>query len=260
MKLLIGLLAFRVLTRRARPRAGFPLPVGTPLPWARSSGALAMPETQEDETLELLRRWNAGDRKALEALLARHLGALHKYIRAKLDRELRPLRRDQDSTDLVHMAAARVLEYTPAFIPENGRQFHRLLRKIVLNDLLNQLRSPRFALRQRSRDRFGDSVLDLRANPLSSMQPDREAERAEHQSEARAWARMALEFLVDEQDRRLVLLAAVEECSWKDIGEELGLSADAARMRYHRLLPKLANHIRVLREGRVDELLEGEGG
>ena len=71
----------------------------------------------------------------------------------------------------------------------------------------------------------------------------------------RAWARMALEFLDDESDRRLLLMAAVEELGWKEIGAELGLVPHTARMRYERLLPRLATYIRSLQQGRVDDLL-----
>lgn len=214
---------------------------------------------RDEQTVALLQRWHGGDRPALEALLARHLDPLHRHVRAKLDRELGHLRRDQDSMDLVQAAAIRVLEYTPAFIPRDGAQFQKLLQKIVLNDVLNQLRSPRLKRRETDRSRYGDSVLDLRMNSHSSVLPDQAAEKAERAELTRAWARMALEFLPDERDRRLVLLAAVEERGWEDIGEELDLSPDAARMRYHRLLPKLANHVRVLKEGRVEALLAESG-
>jgi RNA polymerase sigma factor (sigma-70 family) len=221
-----------------------------------------MPETESD-TVELLRRWHAGERAALEALLARHIGPLHQFVRTQLAGDLRRLRNEADSMDMVQAAAVRVLEYTPAFIPENGRQFHRLLRKIVVNDLRNRLRAPRVVRREPGpdpgRDPFGDSVLDLRSTAPSSWLPDRAADAAERRIETRAWARLALEFLPDELDRRLVLLAAVEEWSWKEIGAELGWSQDAARMRFQRLLPKLANQIRVLSEGRIDELLGDEG-
>ncbi len=210
---------------------------------------------RDAQTVELLQRWHGGDRPALEELLARHLDPLHRHVRAKLDRELGHLRRDQDSMDLVQAAAIRVLEYTPAFIPRDGAQFQKLLQKIVLNDVLNQLRSPRLKRRETDRSRYGDSVLDLRTNSQSSVTPDLGAEKIERAELTRAWARMALEFLSDEQDRRLVLLAAVEERSWEEIGQELGLGPDAARMRYRRLLPKIANHVRLLKEGRVEALL-----
>jgi RNA polymerase sigma factor (sigma-70 family) len=209
----------------------------------------------DDDTVQLLRRWHTGERAALEALLARHVEPLHRFVRSQLDRELRQLRTEADSMDVVQEAAARVLEYTPAFIPESGPQFHRLLRKIVVNDILNRLRSPRVGRRETERDAYGDSVLDLRAASHSSVLPDRAAEKAEWRAQTRSWARIALEFLPDADDRRLVLLAAVEEASWREIGDDLGIGQDAARMRFHRLLPKLANHIRMLGEGRIDDLL-----
>ena len=213
----------------------------------------------QSDTVELLRRWHAGDRGALGMLLARHLKSLHQYVRAELGRELRQLRRDGDSMDIVQTAAARVLGYIPNFIPDNGRQFHQLLRRIVVNDILNRLRSPNVGRREPSRESFGDSVLDLRSPSQASNSPVRALLAAERLAELRAWARVALEFLPDPLERRLMLLAAVEEWSWKEIGDDLDLAPDAARMRFHRLLPKLANHIRLLGEGRLDELLGSDG-
>lgn len=214
----------------------------------------------QSDTVELLRRWHAGDRDALGMLLARHLKSLHQFVRAEMGSELRQLRRDGDSMDIVQAAAARVLRYVPTFIPENGRQFHRLLRRIVVNDILNRLRSPNVGRREPSRESFGDSVLDLRRPRHASNGPVRAMLTSERLEELRAWARVALEFLPDPLERRLMLLAAVEEWSWKEIGDDLDLAPDAARMRFHRLLPKLANHIRWLGEGRLDELLGSDGG
>lgn len=213
----------------------------------------------QSDTIELLRRWHAGDRGALGLLLARHVESLHKFVRARLRRELRQLRRDGDSMDIVQTAAARVLGYVPTFVPENGRQFHRLLRRIVVNDILNRLRSPNVGRREPSREGFGDSVFDRRSPRQASNGPMRVVMASERLEELRAWARVALEFLPDPLERRLMLLAAVEEWSWKEIGDDLHLAPDAARMRFNRLLPKLANHIRSIGEGRLDELLGSDG-
>lgn len=211
-----------------------------------------------DETVVLLRRWYEGDRGALDVLLGLHLEALHQHVRTKLDLDFRSLRREQDSMDLVQAAVARVLNYTPVFVPRDGQQFQALLRRIVANDVLNQLRSPRLTRREQSRERYGDSVLNLNVCSPSSLLPIRALERKEREAEVRAWARMALEFVADAGDRRLLLMAAVEERSWQEIGDELGMAADAARMRYQRLRPKLANRIRMINEGRIDQLLVGE--
>src|SRR5688572_4157081 len=136
-----------------------------------------MRELENDETVELLRRWHDGERGALDELLARHLDELQAYVRQRLGPELRQLGREADGADLVQSAAARVLEYVPTFVPANARQFHRLLRTIVVNDLRNRLRAPSHGRRESSRDRFGDSVVDLRGSP-SSLRPERVAASA----------------------------------------------------------------------------------
>lgn len=211
-----------------------------------------------DETARLLERWHDGERDALARLLEEHLPRLHAFVRAKLDHELRELRRDQDSTDLVQTAAAKVLGFLPAFVPEDGEQFQRLLRTFVLNDIRNQLRSPRVLRRSGRKGEYGDSVLDLRPSPRSSHSPDRAAEKAEKQELVRAWVRFAMEFL-PEEDRRLCELRAVEELSWDDIAKELELQADTARMRFRRIQPRLANIIRRVKEGALNEVLEESG-
>src|SRR5690606_28096148 len=75
--------------------------------------------------------------------------------------------------------------------------------------------------------------------------------------EREAWVRMALELLAPDA-RELILRRQWHEQSFREIGDELGLSEDAARMRYHRALPQLVHKIRLLRAGRVTEAL-GDG-
>lgn len=209
-----------------------------------------------DRSVLLLQRWHAGDEAALHALLESHLPRLRAFVSGKLEREFRALRCEQDSLDLVQTAAAKVLAYLPRFVPRDGDQFQRLLHTFVLNDLRNRLRDRRTqGVREHEAD-FSASHLDLRAP--SSAKPERVAQKAERQADIRAWVRMALEFL-PEQDQRLFHLRAVEEQPWEVIAEELGLSADAARQRFRRAQPRLANHIRLLQGGRIDELLDSVG-
>ncbi|MCC7014136.1 MAG: sigma-70 family RNA polymerase sigma factor [Planctomycetes bacterium] len=219
---------------------------------------MTTPQTH-DETIDLLQRWHGGDRAALGELLERHLPKLREFVRTRLDLDARHVRRDQDSLDLTQHAAVRVLEYMPRFVPRDGQQFQALLRRIVTNALINEVRAPKHRLREQRNGGYGDSMLDLRSSPHSSMQPERAIAAREQADETRAWARMALEFLDDECDRQLVLLAAVDERPWNEIGEATEMTPDAARMRFKRVMPKLANRIRMLREGRIDELLEQFG-
>jgi RNA polymerase sigma-70 factor (ECF subfamily) len=212
-----------------------------------------MSETTTGETVELLQRWHAGEREALHELLKRFLPRLHQFASAKLHSEFSQLQREQDSLDLVQTSAAKALEYVPPFVPRDDEQFFGLLCTFVMNHLRNRLRAGRQAGGERKAD-FGDSVLDLRASERSSEFPS----QAVQENEERAWARFALEFL-PETERRLVLLRVVEQASWEEVASDLGMTPDAARMRFNRLMPELANLIRRLREGHVDDLLSGTG-
>ena len=59
--------------------------------------------------------------------------------------------------------------------------------------------------------------------------------------------------LLDPEDRRVMLLRQWQELEFEAIGEQLGISADAARLRFHRALPKLANKLQQLRSGAAIE-------
>jgi DNA-directed RNA polymerase specialized sigma24 family protein len=134
-------------------------------------------------------------------------------------------------------------------VPRDDEQFFGLLCTFVLNHLRNRLRSSGRHEGERKAD-FGDSVLDLRPCERTSEYPSQAVQAAEE----RAWARFALEFLPD-LDRRLVLLRVIDQASWEEVASDLELTPDAARMRFNRLMPELANLIRRLREGHVDDLL-----
>ena len=208
-----------------------------------------MSETN-DATVELLQRWHGGEREALHTLLKRFLPRLHQFARSKLRSEFAQLQHEQDSLDLVQASAAKALEFVPRFVPRDDEQFFGLLCTFVLNHLRNRLRSPGSHTETERKADFGDSVLDLRESERPSEHPSLAAQEAEE----RAWARLALEFL-PAAERRLVLLRVVDQAGWEEIAAETGLSPDAARMRFNRLIPELANVIRRLREGQIDELL-----
>lgn len=207
-----------------------------------------MNDTPIDPSLALLERWRAGDRSALDALLADILPWLHKEMRRALDGQPRGV---QESMDLVQTAVTNFLERGPRFVPQTLAQFRALLKRIATNELIDQWRR-----HKRAGVRHLESMVNS-ANPLSGfaaanesgLAPVRQAQR----SEEREWVRLALQFLPDD-DRWLLLASEVEGTNWEIIASELGLgSADTARMRGARLKPKLANLLRKLRAGHLPE-------
>lgn len=199
----------------------------------------------DDVELELLESWRGGDRAALEALLARLLP----WLQGEVHRELVSQRFSvQDSMDFVQDAAIDVLTRGPKFVPQSGAQLRSLLRRVALNDIIDQRR--RAARRgghieslQGSRGSFSG----FGPRQRTSEGPSRIVELDENAK----WIRLALQFL-EPDERDLILASEVEELDWATIAREHALpSADAARIRCLRLKPKLANLLRRVRGGEL---------
>ncbi len=197
-----------------------------------------------DDTRLLLQRWHAGDRQAIEALVGRDLEWLRGHVRARLG----PLLRARGETmDYVQDAVLDVLQYTPRFLTDDRRQFRALVARIVENHLRDAHDHHAAARRAPLRDRPvpPDSVLDLAAGQRPVTQPGAAAERREEEG----WVRLALE-LLDPEDRQVLLLRQWQELEFAAVGARMGLTEDAARMRFQRALPKLAKKLEALRSGR----------
>ena len=72
------------------------------------------------------------------------------------------------------------------------------------------------------------------------------------------WVRLALE-LLPAADRDVLRLREWEKLSFEQVGERLGVGANAARMRFARALPKLADKVAALRRGVVPAPHEERG-
>lgn len=205
--------------------------------------------TDDDRTLDRIRSWHAGDRDALEALVAENLP----WVTDHVHRRLRHALREGDETqDFVQQAMVGVLEYGPRFEVSDRTRFRALVARIVENDLCDRHRFLHRACRDigRKAGEANDSVLRLDPPAQSVTSPSQAADR----DDRRAWLRLALEML-DPVDREIVRLRDWEEKTFTEAGKLLGLSEDGARKRYDRALPKLAQKVAQLRAGRLDALL-----
>lgn len=204
----------------------------------------------ESDTLELLERWHAGDRAALDALIQRDLPWVEAHVRRRLGKLLRA---KAETQDYVQQALVEFLEYGPRFVIANRRHFRALLARIaenVLRGAHDHFTAQRRAA-ARERPLAPDSVLVLDPSLRQGERPSEAAEAAEW----RDVVRLALE-LLEPQDRDLILWRDWEGEPFARIGERLGVSADAARMRYYPALARLGAAVTCIREGRLGELLE----
>lgn len=196
-----------------------------------------------DRTAPLLERWHAGDRAALDELLAMHMPWLQHWVRTRLKPDLRAR---AETVDFVQDAVIDVLRYAPRFVIEDADGFRGLLARIVENNLHDA--HDWFAAKRRALSRETqlprDSVLRIHTGGRSVTRPSQAAERAENQS----WIRLALE-LLDPEDRKVILLRQWDELPFGEIAQQMGIAENAARMRFQRALPKLARAVTALQEG-----------
>ncbi len=201
-------------------------------------------------TGELLQRWYAGDKKALDDLLQQHLP----WIRDQVHRRLGgALREKADTGDIVQDSILQFLKYGPRFLMTNGKQFRALLARIVENVLRDKHDFFMARRRQMAREQPlpTDTVLSLDPPMANVESPSAVMQRREEE----AWIRMALELLAPE-DRMIIIKRDWDRSSFKEVGDELHITEAAAQMRYHRALVRLTVKVGALRRGQIDRAAE----
>lgn len=200
-------------------------------------------------TFVLLQRWHGGDRAALDLLMERDLDWVRQQVQGRLGQLLRT---KGEVDDYVQDAMLQVLQYGPRFVMTDRAQFRALVAKITENVLRDQVAKLRTEKRDVARERPvpTDSILALDPPAQSVTRPSIAADR----NQKRDWIRLAIELLPPD-DRTIVRMREWQGSSFGAIAEHLGIAEDAARMRFNRLLPKLAKHVESLREGRIGDLI-----
>lgn len=204
--------------------------------------------TDNPRTIDLLRRWHSGDRDALAQLVRYNLPWLTEHVRAHLGNRLRA---HEESQDHVQEAVLDVLTYGPRFEIANNAHFRALLARIVENNLRDRgrwLGRERRDVR-RNQPIPSDTVLQLDPPVRCVTRPSEAGARAEREEE-KEWIRLAVD-LLEPRDRDAVWLRVFEGLSFEAIGQRLGTSANAARLRHRRALPRLAKKIRELTQRRI---------
>ena len=197
-------------------------------------------------TVVLLRRWHGGDESALQDLMARDLPWVKEQVARRMGRELRG-RADVD--DVVQHALLAVFQYGPRFEIEDSEHYRAVLIRIVENTIRKMIRDGRREKRWAGREEPlpSGSVVVLTAGVT---QPASAADR----NERRAWLQLGME-LLEPADREIVLGRQWEGHAFKDLGEQLGISEEAARKRFDRAVGKLAQLVSRLRAGELRDVL-----
>jgi len=198
----------------------------------------------------LLEPYYSGDEDSLNKLLEEYLPWIHTQVR----RRLGPfLRQKEQSSDYVQEAMFQFLRDSPKLQISDGKQFRALMARIVENVLRDRndwFRAQRRAIAS-ERPLPSDTVLNLDP-PQGEARASPSQVALQHEREA--WVRLGLDLLEQEQ-RRIILLRDFEGLTFGEIGKALDISYDAARLRYNRAFEVLTEKVWVLRYGRLEDAL-----
>ena len=182
---------------------------------------------QLHSSLTLLERARAGDRVALESLIARYLPRLQRWASGRLP----PWARDMAETqDLVQEALFQTFKRIERFEPRGEGALHAYLRQAILNRIREELRR---AKRRPARSELDSAAEDDARSPLAAAIGQEAIDRYE-----RALARLRPE------DRELVVARIELGYTNQEIADLLDKpTANAARMATERAVVRLAKEM-----------------
>jgi RNA polymerase sigma-70 factor (ECF subfamily) len=194
---------------------------------------LVMQKIQDLDTVSRRPRWSSAEAEALSSMLCENAV----WIRSRIRRRLGSLlRRSIETEDVFQEVVVELLRCGPRILHLDPRRFHSFAARVV--DWVLGHQYDWFAAERRSVRREEHSPWE-EGSPPGARGCTAPAEAA-MQREGAIRVRLCLESL-GEKDRELVSLRVWEGLSHIDIGRALGISKDAARMRFERVLDRVAS-------------------
>ena len=189
------------------------------------------------ETLELIRRAQAGDRGAMEQLLARYQPRILALVRARLGRELRARVQSQDILTEVMVAIWQNLD---SFNVEREGAFINWVSRLVENRICDEARYHGAQRRTAQEIPLGPGGTETAGWEMALPSPD--ATPTQELLRRQQWERIeqCLDTLSADH-REVILQRNLGGLSFREIGEQMGRSEDAARMLHKRAWPALSD-------------------
>ncbi len=204
-----------------------------------------MNESGNNTTL-LLKAWYDGNQEALNALLEKQMPIIRSMVRKRLGQFLHER---EESGDMVQEAVFKFLRYAPQIEITNGKLLTALLVRVIESVLLDKHNFYTRYKRRTDNDQPLDSQCVLHLDTPSKIVVKKE------QSE---WVRLGVLFLND-VDREVIALREWEDLSYVDIGKQLELTPNSARMRHDRAMGRLSEIMGQLRRQGIENILSESG-
>lgn len=190
----------------------------------------------EAQDVELVARARDGDEEAARILFDRHAPALRARVRRMLPRLVKGKLGESDVLQEAYLTAYLKL----ADFEDRGEgSFARWVARILDNKLRHEAR--RFLRAEKRSAKREVRLTESPGGPKAEHRARGPATEASVQDD-RARVRGQLEDL-SESDRQILTLVHEASLGFKEIGERLGITSDAARMRYGRALARMAERM-----------------
>jgi RNA polymerase sigma-70 factor (ECF subfamily) len=169
------------------------------------------------ETVDLIRRAQAGDQEALGQLLAAHREELVRLAAERLDPRLRGR---LDASDIVQQTCLSVFQRIAGFQGSEPAQFAAWLRQVHEHNIQNAVRD-----QVQTQKRSAGSEVPLSGDDLGA---SRQATASRHAMQREDAARLEAALGQLPADQRDALhLRYFEDCTLGEVAEQLGLTKDA---------------------------------
>jgi RNA polymerase sigma-70 factor (ECF subfamily) len=200
----------------------------TPREDERTESARRGPRPAHEETLDLLRRAQGGDRRALELLSERCMPRMRRWATGRLPGAARGV---LDTDDLVQDTFVKAVRNLNTFEPRHEGAFQLYLRQAILNRIRDVARQ---VARRPEHFQLDGNERARQPSPLDHVVGRDVMDRYE----------AALDGL-SEADQALVVLRLEMDYGYAEIAEAVGKpSANAARMAVSRAIVRLAEEMR----------------
>ena len=192
------------------------------------------------DTQELLDLARHGDAAAVDRVLARHRAAVRRMIHLRMDPALA---RRVDASDIVQEVLIEAHRRLRKYLRNPTMPFHLWLRQMAKDRLIDAHRRHRVAAR-RSLDREQPLEVRLPRDQSTRNLTMQLCDRQLTPAAAATWHELKRRFeqacrALDPQDQEIVLMRHFEQLSNSETAMALGLSPQAASMRYLRAIRRL---------------------
>lgn len=202
-----------------------------------------MPHSEND-TCELVRKAQDGDRAAVQDLFAQHRDRLKRMVLFRMDRRLASR---LDASDVVQDALAEAHRRLAEYLKKPSMAFYPWLRQLAWERLV-QLHRQHVQAQSRSvtREQRGllglpdESAMELASRLVANTTS---ASGRAVKEELRQRVRAALERLSD-HEREVLTLRYLEQLSTSETASVLGISEGAVKMRHLRAMERLGAELR----------------